>query len=249
MGSCDRGVECHGVGDDGHRHAGGLLAILLVQDLRHRLETPGEVRQRILAQDPRGVLDSALKDGETLLDLAFRQRQAFDRVGQIVHSAADPTVPRPRLEPALTHGSPRLRRRAIIGVQIQRESPPAKLGGLDTLAESRLFLAQVRRQLDREGQLDRIVGLVESLAEALPSLPQHGSGWSEFGFKHDRRAALLVHDDIGPQGGLLEDAVLLGANPPAPERVPALQRPGQLVVDGRFVRLRHEPARYDSLTQ
>ena len=83
----NRGVEDEGVGDDGHGHARGLLAVLLMQGLCHVLQRMGA---GCLAQLAGGLTDTLLQNLRSLDEQPLGQRDVFNATGEIVNVTGEP---------------------------------------------------------------------------------------------------------------------------------------------------------------
>ena len=107
------GMEDEGVGDNGHGHTRGLLAIFLMEGLRHSLQylTAG-----CFAQFASGFADALLQNLCSLGKQPFGQCDVFNAGSKIINTAGKPTLRRPAHDGILF---------------LQRKGTVTELGGFD----------------------------------------------------------------------------------------------------------------------
>ena len=134
------------VGDDGHSHARGLLAVLLVERLRHILQRMEAGRFTQLASR---LANTLLQNLRSLGEQPLGQRDVFNTASEIVNTTGEPARGRP------THSHIRL---------LQRIRAVVELGSLDMLLQVRLrCLAQFPWDLDGDSLLDPIAVVLQEL--------------------------------------------------------------------------------------
>ena len=179
----DGGVKGQRVGDHGHRHAGGLLAAALVENLSHMLLDDFEAEQLGVFDGAGGDADAALENRDALVDQALGDHGVLDAA----HDVVDP----PR-EPAA--GGPAEWRGRVAG-----DHAVVEVRGGDRVGEMGLALAEGCGHAHRDHLFDRIGrGCGDQSEAGLGVVFDAGSG-CVLGFDNDRLRAGRSDQNVGSE--------------------------------------------------
>ena len=191
VGFGDSGVEHERVGDDRHRHAGCLFAVLLLEHRGHTLERPLPI---LFPKQTRRRGHAALEGERAGDDEPLRQGGHLHEAGQRV----DPSLQPPRGGEADDLFEPELpaevTEQAVFELRIRdavREVPPA--------------VAEAGRHADRNRVLDHLVGGLEILSQPSSGFVLDCAGGAHLGLDDHRRTARVEDQDVRLGGRVVQE--------------------------------------------
>ena len=221
----DRDVEGQRIGDDGHRHAGGLFAGALIEDLPEIVLDVREAPRGGVLDDAGGDAHAVFEDRHAPVHQALRHHRVFEAEGNAVDASREPA----RLGPAPGQS------------RVAREHAVIELGGGDAFREIGLAPAEGGRDANGDGLFDRLAHSQRPLAE-----PGHGVALDAGGrgvLRLHRHRLRVRHQDenIGPQaGGFGKDVGLFDAHTTPPQGMHVAQNLREMAVEDGFPGARHQ---------
>ena len=224
MRSGDGDVESERVGDDGHRHSGGLFAAALVEDAAHVALDVGETALSGVLDGLGGEADAFLENGHAFVDEALRHHRMLDATGDMVDAAREPSGFRP----------------AVRGVGVAGEHAVSEIRPGDTLRHIGLALTKRLRDANGDSLFDRVGGRQRRLAEPSLGVVLDRGRRIVFGFDRDGLRVRDVDEYIGPRSrGVAQYASLFDAKLVSPQRMLAAEDFGKQGVERDFAGARH----------